>query len=141
MTDLQKENFTERLKECIDHKDYSITSFALQLGHNGGTTLANAVSGRTWPKVVLLLELFNRYPEFNLDWILTGRGNMLIDADQTVNSQSFSNKNTSETDNKYIVKALERAESEIETLKKNQALLEAEIVRLKGGSSPVATGT
>ena len=60
----------------------------------GGTTLANAVSGRTWPKVVLLLELFNRYPEFNLDWILTGRGNMLIDADQTVNSQSFSNKNT-----------------------------------------------
>mgnify|MGYP003658905828 CR=1 FL=1 len=135
-------NFDKRLGDVIRHYQHSAHSFAISIGHEQSNTVRNAAAGRSTPSIKLAQDINVVYEEINIDWLITGRGSMMINADRSLSIDVVENsKKSNEGEAKYIVKALERAESEIETLKKNQALLEAEIVRLKGGSSPVATGT
>jgi hypothetical protein len=96
----------------------------------------NAVAGRSTPNIKLLQDLHRVYDRINVDWLITGRGSMMIDDEKSTSPFELNNpaKDLKQEGNKYIIKALEMAEGQIETLKKNQTFLEGELERLKGGS-------
>jgi len=140
MSDLQVDKFKERLKECVDYQHLSVNAFAIEIGHKASVTLSNTISGRSIPRVSLLNDIVSRFPEFNLDWLVTGRGQMLLRKE--FQSQNRSDDKLNEVkSNQNFFKALERAESEIETLKDYNQHLKEENLRLKRGPSRASVGT
>lgn len=64
----------DRLLEFLNHLDIGQTRFEKETG------LANAYianMGKT-PKRKTLQRITEKYPDFNLDWLMTGQGNMLL---------------------------------------------------------------
>jgi hypothetical protein len=131
-----EEKFGFRLKNVIQHFQHSVHSFGISLGYDQSSTVRNAVAGRSTPNIKLLQDLHRVYDRINVDWLITGRGSMMIDDEKSTSPFELNNpaKDLKQEGNKYIIKALEMAEGQIETLKKNQTFLEGELERLKGGS-------
>jgi hypothetical protein len=129
-------NFNNRLGKIIDFSQESVHGFAISLGHQQSNTVRNAVAGRSMPSVKLLQDLHRVYDRINMDWLITGRGSMMVDDEKSTSPFELNNpaKDLKHEGNKYIIKALEMAEGQIETLKKNQTFLEGELERLKGGA-------
>lgn len=69
----------QRLKLFLDHIGIGRQKFADTLGVSQ-QVLSNALGGRTkYPKSDFLISLIDNYPNFNIYWLLTGKGEMFID--------------------------------------------------------------
>lgn len=63
----------QRILTVIKYSDLSKNAFATKIGHRNMTkTLAND----NVPGTKIILAIHESYPEIDLDWLLTGRGNM-----------------------------------------------------------------
>lgn len=68
----------ERISEVIRYKNLTNRSFALKIGFNY-STLHNYLSGRRAAvDLNLILKISETFSDISTEWILTGRGNMLI---------------------------------------------------------------
>lgn len=110
------EDFKNRLLEFLDgYLSLSVSAFEKECLITNGTIGSIKVKG---PSVENLLKIHNRYPELNIDWLITGRGAMLIkDSNQNaapvvigqhVNVQNVAITNLSELKS-VIVSAIEEA--------------------------------
>lgn len=62
----------QRLKEVYKELQYrSFNSFAADIGSNQ-TTVSNYITGKRVPKEDFLELVHNRYPQYNLRWLLDG---------------------------------------------------------------------
>ena len=68
-----------RIQNLIDHYELNVSSFSKSIGLTGNVTIYKIVKGESAPSFATLLKIKESYPEVNIDWILTGEGNMLID--------------------------------------------------------------
>ena len=68
-----------RIQNLIDHYDMNVSSFSKAIGLTGNVTIYKIVKGESAPSFATLLKIKGRFPEVNIDWILTGDGNMFID--------------------------------------------------------------
>ncbi|MDF1695232.1 MAG: hypothetical protein P1U56_05345 [Saprospiraceae bacterium] len=67
-----------RIQNLIDHYELNVSSFSKSIGLNGNVTIYKIVKGESSPSFATLLKIKESYPEVNIDWILSGEGEMLI---------------------------------------------------------------
>jgi len=65
-----------RIKQIIDKEKLSSTQFATEIGVQR-SALSHVLSGRNKPSLDFMMKIKNRYPEINLDWLLSGKGKMV----------------------------------------------------------------
>ena len=66
----------DRLREFIDTQDLSITKLEAEIPVTRGT-VARFMRGDGNFSAEILVKINERYPELNIDWLVTGRGSML----------------------------------------------------------------
>jgi transcriptional regulator with XRE-family HTH domain len=69
----------ERLNDLITTLGYNITSFSKELGYtNNNVTIGRIVNDKDkMPSADTMLKIAHRFNNVNLDWLLTGEGEML----------------------------------------------------------------
>lgn len=68
----------QRLLQFIEYKCYSIREFERKISTSNGT-IGRYLSKDTDIQAGILSKIADIFPELNLDWLITGRGSMLID--------------------------------------------------------------
>ena len=79
-------DITERLQLFMQHE--GVTAF--QMNKEAGLTrtlLIKAIEKHQGLNTATIEKIVRRYPNLNADWLITGRGNMLIDAEAPKLSQ------------------------------------------------------
>ncbi|MBG65871.1 MAG: transcriptional regulator [Flavobacteriales bacterium] len=66
-----------RLKEWMNYKGVKSSEFALKIGVNKAT-ISHILSGRNKPSIDFIYKLLLNYPELDANWLVLGKGNMLI---------------------------------------------------------------
>ncbi|MAM04991.1 MAG: transcriptional regulator [Flavobacteriales bacterium] len=66
-----------RLKEWMNYKGVKSSEFALKIGVNKAT-ISHILSGRNKPSTDFIYKLLLNYPELDANWLVVGKGNMLI---------------------------------------------------------------
>ena len=112
----------ERIKQFAEYKEVSMRRFCEIAGiANGGFTKVKSVGSEN------LLKIFNAFPDVNLTWLITGKGEMLDSHAQTA-------------DNKFAMELLEKKEAEIKMLERKVWEQEKQIEELKKVSA-ISTST
>lgn len=69
----------QRIKRIIDNEGLNINSFSKYIGLNNNVTIGRIISENRKPGYEVLNRIILTYgSKYNTDWIITGRGNMLI---------------------------------------------------------------
>lgn len=63
----------DRIAHIIRSKNLTAAEFALQLGIQP-SNISHLLSGRNNPSLDFVKKLKETFPEYNLDWIVMGRG-------------------------------------------------------------------
>ena len=112
----------ERIKQFAEYKEVSMRRFCEIAGiANGGFTKVKSVGSEN------LLKIFNAFPDVNLTWLITGKGDMLYNNAQTA-------------DNKFAMELIEKKEAEIKALERTIWEQERQIEELKKASA-ISTST
>ena len=80
MENQQKKSFPEIMLAIISHAKMSRRAFGISIGHTSGTMIDNVINGRNGISAGLARKIINKYPEINYEWVLTGRGTMLVES-------------------------------------------------------------
>ena len=67
-------SITNRIQELIEKKKLSKSAFAKEIGIQR-SSLAHFFSGRNKPSLEFFIKIKNKYPEIDLNWIISGRKN------------------------------------------------------------------
>ena len=67
-------SITNLLQELIEEKNLSKSAFAKEIGIQR-SSLAHFFSGRNKPSLDFFLKIKERYPETDLNWIISGKRN------------------------------------------------------------------
>lgn len=97
------EGFRVRLNEIFDFLDLSNASFCSKTGYST-STLSNVKKGKNNPKIDLILRIAVHYPDWNLSYLLSGRGPMFYDMEMIAEPKATYKLNTlgEHLDNKLI---------------------------------------
>lgn len=71
-----KQTISERIKQYIDYKGFSIMRFEKQIGA-GNNSIGTSIKRNTNLTGDLLSKILNTFQDINTEWLLTGRGEML----------------------------------------------------------------
>jgi hypothetical protein len=77
-----KKNITEgweRVSIVMNHYGLNKNSFSKEIGIKNNVAIGRIINEKRKPIRATLEKIVNRFPEINLDWLLTGNGDMLID--------------------------------------------------------------
>ena len=66
----------QRIKKFIDAQNLSSSAFANEIGVQR-SSVSHVLSGRNKPSLDFVIKIKERYPEVNLDWLLSGKGGMI----------------------------------------------------------------
>lgn len=70
----------KRLQEFIDSLGLSIRAFEIKISASNGL-IRKAITNNTDIQSKWLINIVDNFPHLNLDWLLTGRGNMINSED------------------------------------------------------------
>ena len=85
----EETTINERVQRIIDHYNLNKSSFSKAIGLNNNMTITNIVSGRkNKPSYDILRKIAARFP-VNLNWLILGKGLMLLDAEDDMESDGF----------------------------------------------------
>ncbi|KAB7725489.1 helix-turn-helix domain-containing protein [Rudanella paleaurantiibacter] len=73
------ENPNERLAHFIEHLQMTVTRFEKETG-TSISSIARFIKGNDLG-IKTLVRISNRFPQLNIDWLITGRGEMLVAPD------------------------------------------------------------
>ncbi len=76
-TNVNMLNMNKRFKKWLDYNDINSNKLAENLSVSRAT-ISHIISGRNKPSVDFLHKILNKYPELNLNWLVTGKGSMKI---------------------------------------------------------------
>ena len=109
----------ERLKKVIDYYGYNQTSFAKKCNISEGT-IRKVLTDGTTIRSDNLVKISQNFTNINLDWLLLGRGEMLLENDKNslVPEKIYQEIRT---ENERLIRQNERLLVEVEQLKKQAA--------------------
>lgn len=79
----------DRLRQVIENEKYSIRQFEQKISASEGT-ISKFLCGKIGLKVETLLKIAANFPEINLDWLITGRGEMNFSQPSSATPQTTS---------------------------------------------------
>lgn len=91
--------FLERIKAYVKEKDLSLRQVSLAVGLSGAY-LSNSLKQGSTPSVDIISKIIDKYPDLNPFWLLTGKGDMIVEDDLV--QESASHYRTSKTIDEII---------------------------------------
>lgn len=76
------DDIKDRFRLLMEREGLTAGAFAECIGASQAT-ISHILSGRNKPSVELILRIHQRYEDINLEWLLTGKGNMNNASDST----------------------------------------------------------
>lgn len=76
-TDMENEEIKDRIAHIIRAKNLTAAEFALRLGIQP-SNVSHLLAGRNNPSLEFVRKLKETFPEYNLDWIVFGKGSMTV---------------------------------------------------------------
>ncbi|MEH0153697.1 helix-turn-helix transcriptional regulator [Limibacter armeniacum] len=104
-------SISNRITQFMIEKELTVDQLARELNCSL-TTIYDWRKGRSAPKLNNIIQLFEIYPDLNVDWLVTGRGEMLITEEGIRSSES--KPKVEEIDSRF-----EKIEKQLESLKSN----------------------
>ena len=77
-TNVNKVKMNKRFQKWLDYNDINSNKLAENINVSRAT-ISHIMSGRNKPSVDFLHKILNKYPDLNLNWLVTGNGSMKID--------------------------------------------------------------
>ena len=71
-------NDKERIEALIKYSGKRINAFAIEIGLPNGNIFYNIKNGRNGISASLALKISKTYPEINQNWLVAGKGEMLL---------------------------------------------------------------
>ena len=68
----------KRFQKWLNYNDINSNKLAENINVSRAT-ISHIISGRNKPSVDFLHKILNKYPDLNLNWLVTGNGSMKID--------------------------------------------------------------
>lgn len=99
-----------RLSKFIDSLDVSVRQFELSINASNGM-IRKAIANKTDIQSKWITEIAENYPQLNLDWLFTGKGEMLKNPNGNLDN---STKDSTFIPNSYSSLTDEQIEKEIE---------------------------
>lgn len=109
----------KRIKEFIDYRGLTIRSFELSVGFSNGAFASQLKNQRTIG-VDKLENILNTYPELNANWLLTGKGRMLLEEPLDVLQEPQAEYKKLPSTEKELIEVLK---NQLEDLKKDKERL------------------
>lgn len=139
----------DRLKKFIDYLGVSINQFEVLINVGNGA-IYHAMNGRNGLTMATILKILDKYPNLNIDWLVTGRGSMLVkNCEKGVEKGQNPPKKTTDDENfsplvEFLTAQLREKDARIETLAAEAALLRAQLEKNPttiSASTPMETCT
>lgn len=94
-----KEEIGMRLKELLIKCNFKSTLLSEKVGKSR-TVVSSYLSGRCYPPFEFLIALKKEIPNLNMDWLITGEGNMLHDQSNKIDQDASLKKQIEELQNR-----------------------------------------
>jgi len=107
-----------RLVEILKHIGARKNTLAKELGYTNGSVFYQIETGRNGISTSLARKITNKYPEINYEWILTGKGTMLVKPKETPVDETILKQM------KLLERLSEGQDAQIQLLKDRVKLLE-----------------
>ena len=107
-----------RLVEILKHIGARKNTLAKELGYTNGSVFYQIETGRNGISTSLARKITNKYPEINYEWILTGKGTMLVKPKETPVDETILKQR------KLLERLSEGQDAQIQLLKDRVKLLE-----------------
>ena len=72
----------KRFKKWLDSEDITATQLSTNINVSRAT-ISHILSGRNKPSIDILDKILNKYPNINLNWLVSGTGSMSINVKDT----------------------------------------------------------
>ena len=66
-------DFVKRLEKLLEYYSLSATAFAEKMDFNR-STISHLLSGRNKPSLEFVMKLLQKFPEVEMNWLLSGKG-------------------------------------------------------------------
>lgn len=115
---MDESNVKSRLRAALEAYNENPTSLAGKFNVNQ-KTLHNQINGSTAVSISTILLIAEALPEMSLEWLLRGRGEMVLNSTQVVNSNNVNSKVNSDNNTlseNFVRAILEQKDKEINRL-------------------------
>ena len=87
-TNVNKVKMNKRFQIWLDSNHINATKLAEKIDVSRAT-ISHILSGRNKPSIDLLDKILRKYPDFNLNWLVSGIGNMINDNQKILNKKNI----------------------------------------------------
>lgn len=84
-------NINNRVREIISHLQISDRQFAIHIGVNQ-SVIGSMFSRGTEPSAKILTSILDKCPEISAEWLMRGKGEMLLASEQPTDAEDRMNK-------------------------------------------------
>jgi transcriptional regulator with XRE-family HTH domain len=124
----------ERILKLLDDEKLSATKFADRIGVQR-SSISHIISGRNKPSFDFISKTIEKFPDINVEWLITGKGNMYKDyigdnADKSRDKELFTKKDIKEAGQE--VKKIEKSKENKHVTNVNN--IEMVIILLEDGT-------
>lgn len=109
------DGFANRLIQLIEKEKLSATSFAERIGIQR-STLSHLFSGRNKPGFEFLIKITDEFPLLNLNWLITGNGEMYLSSSDEEELKGSHDSNQEKENVKSNSKFLETSPMDLFTI-------------------------
>jgi len=109
----------QRFNFLVEKLELNPNQLAKKLGITR-PTVHSILNGSSLPSAKVLMPLIENYPNVNLNWLLSGKGEMLIDENQVILSKDHLNRlaDSLERENNMLRKEINGLAEELERIQK-----------------------
>lgn len=130
-------NFYARLLQLSEYKGFkSLNKFALEgLNYSSSEKLNRLKKENTNPSVEILLDISNKFEDINIDWLLTGKGNISrnedLNKEQSYDIVSETASDYSKNKNDFKEKLIEVLQTQNSDLRNDKIELQKDKIELQ----------
>ncbi|WP_052705156.1 hypothetical protein [Flavobacterium sp. 316] len=86
---MKMQTFFKRLVQIIEHQGFkNVNVFALNgLGYDSSSKLNRLRDPKNKPSLEILLDISKHFPDINIHWLVTGKGNMLLYSNESITNK------------------------------------------------------
>ncbi|MGB5989559.1 MAG: helix-turn-helix transcriptional regulator [Marinifilaceae bacterium] len=81
-------NIKDRIALIIEYKELNSSKFA-DLVDIQRSRMSHIMSGRNNPSIDVVVRIVEKFPEISTDWLINGKGNMLIESEKVIDFSSL----------------------------------------------------
>lgn len=116
-------NIIDRLQQVIEHEGLNVASFAKKIGVGDQTIRGIVIQKRNNPGYELIYKISQTFDWLNIEWLITGEGDMI----KSPKDESVSTENST----KEIINYLREKDQKIEQLIEEKAVLKYKYEQMK----------